>query len=272
MSFEIKGLNHITFAVENIERSIEFYKTVLNAKLLAKGIGLAYFDVAGIWIALNAEKSIPGIERERTYTHVSFSMSEEDQVKFMEHLEVKDIKYERGRSRNPREGQSVYVRDYDGHLLEFHNKTRKDRLDYYKEERSDIDIMEEIPQLNRLEKQTGIILKLSKELIDKKIEHHFDGSTAKVIQGQGKSMDDIDIVFPFRSITEVRAFLQEKPLSQEIWNEQCGLHHFYYTEKNEKIHLLFYKGLESSFYDYHEQVDLKGEMVWVKGLEFFKSE
>jgi len=134
MSFEIKGLNHITFAVENIERSIEFYQTVLNAKLLARGKGLAYFDVAGMWIALNVEKNIPSIEREKTYTHISFSMTEEDQAKFMKHLEINEIEYQRGRSRNPREGHSVYVRDYDGHLFEFHNKTRKDRLDYYKEE------------------------------------------------------------------------------------------------------------------------------------------
>lgn len=140
MNFEIKGINHITFAVENIDKSVVFYETVLNAKLLAKGEKLAYFDVAGIWIALNVEKNIPSIEREKTYTHISFSMSEEDQINFMKYLDLKEIEYEEGRSRNLREGRSVYVRDLDSHLFEFHSKTRKDRIDYYKEERADIDV------------------------------------------------------------------------------------------------------------------------------------
>jgi metallothiol transferase len=141
MSFEIGTLNHITFAVENMERSIEFYQTVLNAKLLARGDKLAYFDVSGIWIALNLEQDIPSKERQRTYTHIAFTMSENDQEAFIKHLEENEIEYTRGRSRNIREGKSVYVRDYDGHLLEFHSRTRTDRLELYKDERHDIEIL-----------------------------------------------------------------------------------------------------------------------------------
>ena len=33
----IKGLNHITFAVADIDRAAEFYTQVLGAKLLVKG-------------------------------------------------------------------------------------------------------------------------------------------------------------------------------------------------------------------------------------------
>ena len=141
MLFKVGAINHITFAVENITKSIDFYQTVLNAQLLAHGEDLAYFDVSGTWIALNVEKNIPGEKRQQTYTHVAFSMTEIDQEVIIKHLEKNEIAYTLGRPRNPREGHSVYVRDYDGHLLEFHSRSKKDRLEYYKEERPDITVV-----------------------------------------------------------------------------------------------------------------------------------
>ena len=55
----IKGLNHLLFSVSNLEGSIEFYKNVFDAKLLVEGKSTAYFDLNGIWLALNQEKNIP---------------------------------------------------------------------------------------------------------------------------------------------------------------------------------------------------------------------
>lgn len=49
-------MNHITFSVSDLEKSIAFYKDILNAKLLVKRDNLAYFDVDGLWLALNVEK------------------------------------------------------------------------------------------------------------------------------------------------------------------------------------------------------------------------
>jgi len=141
MNFEIGRLNHITFAVEDIEKSVEFYQIVFNAKLLARSENLAYFDVSGIWIALNVERNIPSKERQETYSHIAFSMSESDQVKFIEHLKMNNVEFTRGRPRNKREGQSVYVRDYNGHLFEFHSKSKNDRLEYYRDAREDIDVL-----------------------------------------------------------------------------------------------------------------------------------
>jgi len=140
MSFEIKAINHITFTVENLDRSIYFYESILNGRLVAKGPGLAYFDIAGTWLALNIETEIPSGQRQKTYTHLAFSMSDEEQVQFVKHLEEHKIEYTYGRIRNKREGSSLYIRDYDGHLFEFHSKTLKDRLEFYKEERDDIEV------------------------------------------------------------------------------------------------------------------------------------
>jgi catechol 2,3-dioxygenase-like lactoylglutathione lyase family enzyme len=44
----IKGLNHLLFSVSNLEDSVEFYKNVFDAKLLAKGRSTAYLDLNGI--------------------------------------------------------------------------------------------------------------------------------------------------------------------------------------------------------------------------------
>ncbi|PEF40758.1 fosfomycin resistance protein FosB [Bacillus sp. AFS094228] len=138
----IKGLNHFLISVSDLDSSIEFYQKVFDAKLLVKGRTTAYFDLNGMWIALNEEKDIPRNEISQSYTHIAFSIEEADFMNMYEKMIGLNVNILSGRPRDEKDKKSIYFTDPDGHKFEFHTGTLQNRIDYYKQEKAHMEFFD----------------------------------------------------------------------------------------------------------------------------------
>lgn len=128
---KLQGINHFCFSVSNLDRSVSFYENVFGAKLLVKGRKLAYFDLDGLWIALNEEDVERG-QMPLNYTHIAFTVTEEEFDPWYLRLRDLNVHILPGRERDDRDKRSVYFLDPDGHTFELHTGSLQDRMDYYR--------------------------------------------------------------------------------------------------------------------------------------------
>lgn len=112
----LTGLNHLTLAVSDLERSLAFYGDLLQLRVEASWDAGAYLSLPGLWLCLSLHplrETGPGTG----YTHYAFSLDARNFPLFVDRLKAANVQEWRD---NRSEGASFYFLDPDGHKLEAH--------------------------------------------------------------------------------------------------------------------------------------------------------
>ncbi|MEL6384645.1 MAG: fosfomycin resistance glutathione transferase [Cyanobacteria bacterium J06626_18] len=120
----IKGLNHVTLAVADVEAAFTFYKDVLDCQPLARWQRGAYLLAGDVWLCLSldpATRSAPLPE----YTHLAFTIAADDFANWRSRLDAAQVPQWQ---ENTSDGNSLYFLDPDGHKLELHVGDWRSRL------------------------------------------------------------------------------------------------------------------------------------------------
>lgn len=133
----IKGVSHITFVVQDIERTTLFFQKIFDAEMIydskEKTFSLSmerFFLVGDVWIAAMQGDSL----EKKTYNHTAFQIEESDFERYKNRIEALGVEMREPRSRVDGEGRSLYFYDYDNHLFELHTGTLEGRLRAYEQE------------------------------------------------------------------------------------------------------------------------------------------
>ncbi|AKU98055.1 Fosfomycin resistance protein FosA [Labilithrix luteola] len=123
----VRGLNHVTLAVADLERSLAFYRDVLGLRVRAHWPEGAYLDAGGLWLCLSVDDAAR-TEPHPDYTHVAFDVAAEDFDSLAGTISASSRSWKENRS----EGLSLYFLDPDGHKLELHVGSLESRLAHYR--------------------------------------------------------------------------------------------------------------------------------------------
>ncbi len=117
----LKGLNHITIVVSDLDRSLHFYTHILGFTAHVKWQGGAYLTLGELWFCLSCD--IPCAKRD--YTHIAFDIVANDFEEFVTKLRSFNVTEWKD---NSSEGQSCYILDPDENKLEIHVGDIQSRL------------------------------------------------------------------------------------------------------------------------------------------------
>lgn len=119
----VTGLNHLTLAVNDLDRSIAFYSDLLGFSLRMRSERSAYLEAGTLWLALVRDHTVrhgPLPE----YSHVAFTVNASALALTKERLICAGALTWQETERH----DSFYFLDPDGHKLELHAGTLRDRL------------------------------------------------------------------------------------------------------------------------------------------------
>lgn len=121
----ITGLNHITIAVSDLERSLAFYRESLGFTAHVKWNNGVYLSLGELWFCLSVDEPCPKTD----YTHIAFDINANEFETYAQRLISQGVEVWK---ENKSEGQSLYILDPDGHKLEIHSGSLQSRLESLK--------------------------------------------------------------------------------------------------------------------------------------------
>lgn len=121
----VRGLNHITLAVADLDRAVQFYVNGLGLELAKRWETGAYLEAGALWLCLSYDPDTR-TEPHRDYTHIAFDVSQADFPTAVAKVEAAGGRAWR---KNKSEGDSYYFLDPDGHKMELHVGNLRSRLE-----------------------------------------------------------------------------------------------------------------------------------------------
>ncbi len=129
-----KGISHITFIVEDLNKSIGLFINLFNAKEVYDSSEQyhsisreKFLLVNDLWVAFMQGESL----KEKTYNHIAFKIPDKDYDLYLSKIKKLGLEIIPDRKRLKGEGKSIYFYDYDNHLFELHTGILEDRIKGY---------------------------------------------------------------------------------------------------------------------------------------------
>jgi glutathione S-transferase fosA5 len=120
----ITGVNHITLAVRDVDRSYHFYVETLGSRPLARWSKGAYLLVGDLWLCLTLDERASSSPLPE-YSHIAFNVPAARFDDAGASIRASGaVIWQDNRS----EGASLYFLDPDGHKLEIHAGDWRTRL------------------------------------------------------------------------------------------------------------------------------------------------
>jgi len=83
----LRGLNHITIAVSDLERSLHFYVNIVGMRGHVRWDNGAYLSLGEVWFCLSYDKVKPS----QDYSHIALDIAETDFPAFARKLKIAGV-------------------------------------------------------------------------------------------------------------------------------------------------------------------------------------
>ena len=111
----VRGINHVTLAVRDLDRAQRFYVDLLGARLRARWLRGMYIEAGSVWLCLELDARAGSLQADDS--HIAFSVDAAEFAEFAQAIRASGATIWK---ENRSEGESLYFQDPDGHKLEIH--------------------------------------------------------------------------------------------------------------------------------------------------------